>query len=87
MTNMKGKWFHTIKDGKIQYQGRILGEFKGAYNVQLYEFITGTATDQLIFPIDKHEFKFYNSDKEMRNYYEEQNGFKKDSTKHPQLEV
>jgi hypothetical protein len=39
---LEGKFFHTLKDGKAEYQGHILAHLGGGYYmVELFEWMTG----------------------------------------------
>jgi hypothetical protein len=73
-SGLVGKWFHsfkTIKDRdqrEIDWQGQVLSRHPGnMYLVQLYEWISGSATDQLLVNFEDMKFWiFYNDDEQMR---------------------
>jgi len=69
-----GKWFHSRKDEtiNIDWQGQVLGQIdESRYLVQLYSWLDGCATTQRIVDIKDMSFwMFYNSDEEMRDYYD-----------------
>jgi hypothetical protein len=46
----KGRFFHTYKDGSLNWQGEVLSTTKDTLEVQLFSFLTGEATDILVLP-------------------------------------
>jgi len=69
-----GKWFHSRKDEtiNIDWQGQVLGQIdESRYLVQLYSWWDGYPTTQRIVDIKDMSFwMFYNSDEDMRDYYD-----------------
>jgi hypothetical protein len=74
-----GKHFHTIKEGKVQYQGRILEQLsEGLFLVVLYEFGFGQENGQYVFNVESFIWDgssnsgvvFYDSAKEMKEAWE-----------------
>lgn len=70
--SLVGKSFHTFTDGsEVRYQGRVLKQENDRIWVQLYSFVTG---DEDSAPqwlsLQEHNFKFYDSDAEMRAAYQ-----------------
>jgi hypothetical protein len=67
------KWFHNFNDnGEIKNQGQILSSLgDGNYLAQLYGWLDGSETDQLIFHVSTMKnWKFYNTSDEMSDAYE-----------------
>jgi hypothetical protein len=72
--SLVGRWFHSWKDGKIQWQGQVVGEVAPQlYRVTTYEWFLGIDTTEHLIPlqrmVDEH-WTFYNTDEEMRDYYQ-----------------
>jgi hypothetical protein len=69
---LTNRWFHSRKDGKINWQGRILGKVReGRYLVQLYSWLDGGPTNQKIVAVEEmDDWDFYDSDKDMNWAYE-----------------
>ena len=67
------KWFHSFKNGKIVWQGQVLSkESNNTFLVQLYSWIDGMPTNQhLVFLSEMKNWRFYNSDKEMKEVYDQ----------------
>lgn len=70
-----GKWFHSFdKKGETKWQGQVLQKDGEYYIVQLYEWLTGSATIQKIVHIsDMKDYDFYSSAEDMRDYYDRKN--------------
>ena len=62
-----GKWFHSIVNGKIEWQGQVIGNpAPGYYLVQLYEWFAGSPNLLRIAKLeDMIAWLFYNSNEEM----------------------
>ncbi|MBV9873473.1 MAG: hypothetical protein JO025_01980 [Verrucomicrobia bacterium] len=75
-----GKHFHTVKDMKVNYQGRVLDYLgEGRFIVTLYEWMTGNKNyGHYIFELQSFTWDetnrsgtvFYDSAKEMNEAYE-----------------
>lgn len=67
-----GKFFHSYKNGKISWQGHIIQKLSDTkYLVQLFEWVMGEASDQVIVELDDmKDWKFYD-DKESWLFYAE----------------
>jgi len=68
-----GKWFHSFDNGKLIYQGQVLDYdvYSQLCLVQLYDWMVGAPHGQKLFSInDMKEWVFYNTDEEMRDFYE-----------------
>jgi len=63
-----GLWFHSKKDGKIHWQGRIVNQVNDdAYLVQLYEWGFGTASERrMVLLREMKDWDFYKTDLDMR---------------------
>jgi hypothetical protein len=69
--NLKGKWFHSFKDGGLCWQGQILSHNtrNDLCLVQLYEWVLGDSSVQRLVPLtDMVGWQFYDTDEEMRFY-------------------
>ena len=66
------KFFHTFKDGRVEWQGYIVSEpHPGFFLIQLFEWVTGEASCQKLVRIDKMmDWDFYDTDIEMNDTYE-----------------
>jgi hypothetical protein len=69
---MIGKWFHSFNNGIVRWQGRILAApSDGLYLVQLYSWVMGEETDQVLVPLaDMKDWSFYSSSEDMGFAYE-----------------
>src|SRR6266436_1307440 len=60
---LTGKYFHSVKSDRetIEWQGRFLGlASPGLYRVQLYEWVGGSESDQLLVPaVDMRYWRIY----------------------------
>jgi hypothetical protein len=66
-----GKYFHSIKADKetIQWQGRITARVGNSYLAQLFDWICGEDSNQVLVPVaDMNYWLFYDSADEM-NYH------------------
>jgi hypothetical protein len=55
-----GKYFHAIKDGKLTWQGQVIGVTSTVYMVELFSFLDGSRNVQRLMPIcGMHEWLFY----------------------------
>jgi len=79
---MAGLWFHSRKDGKIHWQGKIVRDLKnGSYVVQLWSWLDGNPTDQKIVLLEEmKEWSFYENDYLMRWAYHKEMGRKDGNT-------
>lgn len=66
---LKGKFFHSLKDGKIHWQGQVVGELpQEKFLVQLFSWLDGRDTEQKIVGFKEMlDWKFYQSDQEWRD--------------------
>ena len=80
---LAGKLFHEYKDGKIRWQGQVLGYLgDGQYLFQLFEWLHGLPTDQVTVPATElYRFCFYDTEEQLEAAYEKH----KSGKKHPQL--
>lgn len=69
---LAGQFFHSIKDGKVEWQGLIIGSPEpGWYLVQLYEWISGSEScRKLVNFSDMHGWMFYDDAEAWRFSYE-----------------
>jgi hypothetical protein len=69
---LKGKFFHSVEDGCVKWQGRILGSpSPGYYLVQLFEWLMGGPSNQQIIPFEKmRDWYFYDSSEELKYSWE-----------------
>lgn len=67
-----GKWFHSIENGEIKWQGQILSEVtEGKFLIQLYSWIMGEPTDQIVVSVEEIvKWHFYATDEDMRFAYD-----------------
>jgi|GEM_PF-1981843 len=71
-----GSWFHSYKDGKIQWQGQVISQLSPEkYFIRLFSWLDGYPTDKKIIHIDDMEdWTFYSSDYDMRYAYSKKIG-------------
>jgi hypothetical protein len=71
-TNLIGQFFHSIEDGKINWQGVVIGNpLPGWYLVQLYEWLMGEPNVQRLVKIEEmHTWLFYDSSESMVYSYD-----------------
>lgn len=69
--SLVGKYLHTYADGVLHYQGEVLAALTDTtVLVQLFSFITGHETDQVVMGLDElKEAKFYRSADDMNAAY------------------
>ena len=69
---LKGKFGHRYEDNAITWQGRILGQVQDTrYLVQLYSWIDGDETDQVLVPIEQLDnWKFYDTEEDWKRAYD-----------------
>jgi hypothetical protein len=74
--SLVGKFFHSVDADKktIKWQGQIVDEVApGVFLVQLYEYLMGGESTQVIVPISEMAYwPIYETDQEMREAYERQ---------------
>ncbi len=78
---LAGMWFHSRKDGKIEWQGTVLRDLgNGGCLVQLFEWAMGTPTVQKVVTFEQMKsFDFYPTDLAMRwAYHTEMGGSNED---------
>jgi len=75
-----GKWFHTRREGRIRFQGRIDAHVgAGYYLVQLFDWVVGDPSVKRVSSImDMEDWDFYNSSEEMNEAWEYEEGHKSD---------
>lgn len=63
-----GKWFHSLEDGKIKWQGRIIDEPKeNMYQVELFSWLFGESTGYKLIDIDDMKgWLFYDTNADMK---------------------
>lgn len=73
---LSGLWFHSRKDGKIEWQGYVVRALEsGNYVVQLFEWLMGEPTVQKVVPFDQmKEWDFYPTDRAMRYAWNKHKG-------------
>jgi len=73
---LTGLYFHSFNCGKIEWQGRVVRDLKnGSYLVQLLEWATGCPAFQKVVSFeDMREWKFYQTDSDMRYEYSKLSG-------------
>jgi len=61
-----GKYFHSVKDRKVEWQGRIEAEIvEGFFLAQLFSWLDGRLTDEITIQIkDMLGWKFYSHEEE-----------------------
>ena len=71
-TELIGLFFHSVKDGKIEWQGEIVGNPQpGWYMVQLFGWIDGIPNVQRLMRIeDMREWLFYEDTEIMQFSYD-----------------
>lgn len=69
---MIGKHFHTLKDGKIHYQGQIMSKVDDHhYIVDLFSFLSGMCTCQRLYALaDMKDWLLYETQAEMMHSYD-----------------
>ena len=69
---LASRFFHSIKDGKVEWQGRIIGRVSDEhYLVQLFEWAMGEPSVQRIVPVSEMSpWLFYSDADEMTHSYE-----------------
>ncbi|HUS50030.1 MAG TPA: hypothetical protein VMZ91_07685 [Candidatus Paceibacterota bacterium] len=70
---IEGKWFHTFnKDGLLEYQGQVLSFDSENKSIiaELYSFVDGNANGVKKIDLNETTIKYYDTDKEMREYRE-----------------
>jgi hypothetical protein len=69
---LKGKFFHSFEEGRVQWQGCVLGSpSPGYYLVQLFSWLSGEQTNQQIVPFEKMtDWYFYDSSEELKYSWE-----------------
>jgi len=72
---LAGKYFHSVKGDRetIEWQGQFLGlASPGLYRVQLFEWITGSESEQRLVPAtDMRYWKVYETQEQMLDAYEQ----------------
>jgi hypothetical protein len=72
-SKLTGKYFHSFKDGKVNWQGQVLDEVvPGTYGIQLFEWLSGHDSDELLIPVKQmvdESWVFYKTDEEMRDTF------------------
>jgi len=70
---LTGKFFHSVKADRetIEWQGKFLGlASPGLYRCQLFEWINGSCSDQILVPaVDMRYWKIYDTDEAMNEAY------------------
>lgn len=66
-SNLVGKWFHSMRDGRINWQGKVLADVSdGMVLIQLFSFLDGEPTQQQIQPIaGMSDWLFYDTNEDM----------------------
>lgn len=69
--SLEGKFFHSVRDGKIKWQGYVMAEqADGYYLVQLFEWLMGEPSIQKVVHIGAmSDWEFYSSADEMNEAY------------------
>ncbi|SRR6266478_4993402 len=71
---LTGKYFHSVKSDRttIEWQGKFLGlASPGLYRVQLFEWVSGSESDQLLVPaVDMRYWRIYDTAEQMNAAYE-----------------
>jgi hypothetical protein len=68
-----GKYFHSVKEDRetIQWQGQITHRVGENYLLQLFEWLTGCDSNQLLFPAaEMTHWSIYDSAEEMNYHYD-----------------
>jgi hypothetical protein len=67
-----GKHFHTLKDGKIHYQGQIMSKAgDDQYIVDLFSFLTGMCTCQRMYSLaDMKDWLLYDTQADMMHSHD-----------------
>ena len=72
-TKLVGQYFHSIKDGRVLWQGLVIGDIGDGkhYLVQLFEWLMGEPSIQRIVTIEEmRDWFFYDSAEQMIFSYE-----------------
>jgi len=67
-----GKYFHSVKEDRetIQWQGEITARIGDNYLLQLFEWIMGAESNQVLFPAaEMTHWLIYDSAEEMNEHY------------------
>ncbi len=74
--SLEGKFFHTFKNGEIEWQGYVVAQQgDGYFLVQLLEWVLGEPSTQKVVHIGAMaDWEFYNSAEEMNEAYERRTG-------------
>ncbi len=82
--SLVGLFFHSRKDGKIHWQGRVARDVgNGNYSVQLSSWLDGSPICQKIAPFEEMKvWDFYQTDAAMRHAWAEENGMDEDEFEH-----
>ena len=74
--SLEGKFFHSFKNGEIEWQGYVVAEqADGYYLVQLFEWVLGEPSTKRVVHIGAMgDWKFYSSADEMNDAYEQRTG-------------
>ena len=68
-----GLYLHTLKDGRIENQGTVIGVHGGHGLVQRFSFLDGDETDVVAIPIvalfDPQKCRLYGSSEQMKHAY------------------
>ena len=69
---LTGRFFHTLHDGVINWQGEVLGQVhEDVFLVQLFEWVMGEPNIQKAVRLaEMEEWVFYASQEEMNRSYE-----------------
>jgi hypothetical protein len=71
---LTGKYFHSVKSDRetIEWQGKFLGlASPGLYRVQLYEWLTGCDSEQLLVPaVDMRYWRIYETAEQWHQAYD-----------------
>ena len=61
-----GKFFHSFKDERVEWQGRIVAEIaQGCFLAQMFSWLDGRLTEERVFQIkDVLEWRFYSDQEE-----------------------
>lgn len=74
--SMEGKFFHTVKNGELEWQGYVVAQQgDGYFLVQLFEWVMGEPSTQKVVHLGAMaDWEFYNSAEEMNDAYERRTG-------------
>jgi len=67
-----GKYFHTLKDGKLHNQGQFMAKVsEGYYTVDFFSFMTGFCTLQKVASVaDMKDWMIYETREDMEHSYQ-----------------